>query len=256
MAAQLDLITDLLLDDNYSSQSVELFKSFVENEQYDITNIREDIEELEDSFMLEYMIQSKLQWNNKKANQFVHSLKRIIDDKRIFKIGIELNLNSNHIINQKYLLKQIRAIDQFLVCGFVREHSIKYNCINIPIPIINYVIIYGFESRTKLLTTIINHNLMINKYHKTILSTFFDFCQEQEYFLACDILEDIKEINDSFIIEHMQFECHWNQNECLQFLNTLHHIIYESFVVSVGSRSLKKPTNNVQKERNREAGGL
>lgn len=226
MTTQLGLITDLLLDDNYSSQSVELFKSFVENEQYDITNIREDIEEFEDSFILEYM-QCQLKWNNKKTNQFVHSLRRIIDDERIVKIGIELNLNSNHIINQRHLLKQIRSIDQFLVCGFVREHSIKYNGINIPIPIIDYIIIYSFESRTKLLTTIINHDLMINKYKKTILSTFFDFCQEQEYFLACDILEDIKEINDSFIMEHMQFECHWNQKECIQFLNILHHIIYD-----------------------------
>ena len=181
MATELGVITDLLLDDNYSSQSVELFKLFVENEQYDITNIREDIEELEDSLIVEHMT-SKLKWNNQETKQFIHSLRNIINDKRnITRDVFELNSNDIICINQTILLKQIKSNDQLLTFGFVREHSIKYNDLNIPIPMINYIIIYGFELKISLLSSIVNHDLMVSKYNNTTIKILFVFCIQERF---------------------------------------------------------------------------
>lgn len=52
--------------------------------------------------------------------------------------------------------------------------------------------------------------------------TLFD---SNKYSAKINILEDIEDDDDSFIIEHMETECNWNKQQCDKFGNALYKII-------------------------------
>ena len=224
MATQVVVMTDSLLE-NYSSSTVQLFLNYCDKEQYDITNIEEDIEESQDSIIYEYM-QCKLKWNDQETNQFIDCLQSILKQQK-FTNSYCLRLNSQKINNQNQteLLQQINTKNHLLVFGFVRDHLLLYDDMIIPIPIINYLIIYSFELNTFELNCIVNNDIMLSSFDKAIINTFYNFCKEQEYFDKADILEDIKEFDDSFIVEHMEIKCKWDKNQCLSFVNLLSFVI-------------------------------
>ena len=62
-----------VLTKHYEEEIIETFISYCCDEEYDIVNIFEDISDINDSCIYEYM-QNKFKWNNQQTNTFIQKL--------------------------------------------------------------------------------------------------------------------------------------------------------------------------------------
>ena len=70
---ELEQIRSVLLH-KYEQQVIETSQNYCYEEQYDLTNIFEDISDINDSCIYEY-IQNKFKWNDEQTNTFIDQLK-------------------------------------------------------------------------------------------------------------------------------------------------------------------------------------
>ena len=111
----------------YEQDIIETFMSYCCEEEYDLTNIFEDLSDINDSCIYEYM-QNKFKWNDQQTNQFIQQLTHstTYKHKDNKKSSNQLEFISNNL-SIRYSTNIIK-----IFCDFCQEQEVYfhnvYNC--------------------------------------------------------------------------------------------------------------------------------